>query len=227
MSLNILPAFQSKQAQAILDLDAEIQEMRIKNGQRPARVRSVYKSLPPSARLSYPILSRENYREVPDLFEMDTNRFTTPYLLNREDWEEYVASELTLGRRSGKDGFCDWLLVDGQQLVGILSLYDISYELIYGTRSPASIGYMIAEPFRRKGYAEEAVRHLISLLPTQFQLFEARAEPHLENQASRSLLEKVGFERIKFSKNQWGPSAIYHRQLVKDIPKLSVKDIDW
>ncbi|WP_460968320.1 GNAT family N-acetyltransferase [Spirosoma migulaei] len=190
-----------------------------------AITRACYRDLPPSNRLQYELLDWHNYRVLLDLFSQDTNPFVMSSLKEPEKLDEYVAYQLAIGRYSGKRGMCDWFLrlADGTY-VGILHLYDVSFELWEGKRFPCMCGYAIAEPFRRQGYAYEALSQLLSRLPEDFKLFKARAEPLEANVASRALLEKVGFRFEKTFKNYWGEAALYNKKLVKRTPRLSWKE---
>lgn len=167
-----------------------------------------YRDLPDSPRLRYELLSWANYRVLLDLFSHDPSPFVTSSLKKTDQLDLYAAAQLASGRYSGKRGIVDWLLrlADGTY-IGVLHLYDVNYETWKGKRFPCMCGYAIAEPCRRQGYAEEALRHLLSRLPTDFKLFEAQAEPLEANQPSRALLEKTGFTFQRRFKNFWGPAV--------------------
>lgn len=185
-----------------------------------------YQNLPPSNRLTYELLNWHNYRILLDLFGQDDSLFVMTSLKNSAELDKYAAFQLSLGRYSGKRGICDWLLrLSDGTYIGVIHLYDVSCELWKGKRSPCMCGYAIAEPFRRQGYAEEALTHLLSRLPEDFKLFEAQAEPLEANVASRALLEKVGFTFKKPFKNFWGQSALYTKKLVKRTPRLSWREL--
>ena len=141
--------------------------------------------------------------------------------------DEYAAYQLATGRYSGKRGMCNRFLrlADGTY-VGILHLYDVSFELINGKRFPCMCGYAIAEPYRRRGYAEEALTHLLSRLPVDFKLFKTQAEPLEANSTSRMLLEKVGFKFEKSAENYWDEATLYSKKLVKRTPHLSWKEFE-
>jgi RimJ/RimL family protein N-acetyltransferase len=192
-----------------------------------AKPRPCYQNLPDSVRLSYELLSWDNYETMLDLFGNDTNPFVMPNLREKAQYDQYAAFQLATGRYSGKHGACDWFLkLKNGVYVGVLHLYDVSFELIDGKRYPCSCGYAIAEPFRCQGYAEEALRHLLSQLPTSFKLYQVEAEPLRENAASVALLKKVGFRFEKYFKNEWGNSVLMSKKLATRIPKLTWEEIN-
>ena len=189
--------------------------------------RACYRDLIPSGRLEYELLDWNNYRILLDLFGQDGNQFVMPPLRIAEKLDQYAAFQLTSGRYSWKRGVCDWLLrlADGTY-VGVLHLYNVNFEIWNGKRFPCMCGYAIAEPFRRQGYAEESLSHLLNRLPIDFKLFQAQAEPLEANTASRNLLKKVGFGYEKTFKGFWGEAALYRKKLVKRTPRLSWKELD-
>ncbi len=214
------PADLSPEAQRVVDTFTQTRWP----GRRP---RACYRALPPTERLHYEPLDWSNYRSLLDLFGSDNNPFVMPVYRNKGELDEYVAYQLMLGRYSGKRGACDWLLRLANGLyVGVLHLYNVSFELIDGRRDACYCGYAIAEPHRRQGYAKEALTHLLALLPPMFQLYEACAEPLRANALSRQLLEHVGFSFQRNIRNDWGPAALYYKRLMDVIPRLSASDLE-
>lgn len=189
-----------------------------------AKPRFRYQNLPDSERLSYELMSWENFGLYRQLFENDPSPFVETQLKVREEIEEYVVMLLESYRYSFKRGACDWFLKrrnDGSY-VGVLHLYDLSHEFWKGKHSPPSLGYAIAEPFRRQGYAFEASKHLLGLIPTIFGRYEVTADPRVKNAASHELLRKLGFEEKRKSSD--GRHLLFHKQLVHPLPTLTVEE---
>lgn len=57
-----------------------------------------------------------------------------------------------------------------------------------------AIGYLVTHAFHRQGIATEAVRALVAHLRSFKSIFRIWAVTHKENQPSRQVLEKAGFE---------------------------------
>jgi GNAT superfamily N-acetyltransferase len=82
----------------------------------------------------------------------------------------------------------DFHLDFGGALIGHLSLVSQSHE-------DATIGYQIDPPFRRRGFAAEAVA-AVTRAALEFGLVRLSARCRSDNAASRGVLEKSGFELI-------------------------------
>ena len=79
---------------------------------------------------------------------------------------------------------------DDGLLIGAITLDNVRR----GPAQSASIGYWLGEPFQKKGYMFEVVKALIFYVFKNFDLSRLEAATLPENQASRRLLEKVGFK---------------------------------
>lgn len=189
-----------------------------------AKPRFRYQNLPDSARLSYELLSWENFGLYQHLFEADPSPFVEKQLKAREEIEEYVVMLLEASRYSFKRGACDWFLKrrDDGAYVGVLHLYDLNHEFWKGKHFAPSFGYAIAEPFRRQGYAFEASQHLLGLIPPIFKRYEVTADPRVDNLASHALLLKLGFREKRKSSD--GRHVLFHKQLVHPLPKITVEE---
>jgi RimJ/RimL family protein N-acetyltransferase len=86
------------------------------------------------------------------------------------------------------EGFRWFIAMDGQ-VIGTLSLKNISHSMGYG-----EIGYGMSESHHGKGMAMAALRLLIDKIFTESPLRRLIAYVHEENQASRRVLEKLGFQ---------------------------------
>jgi RimJ/RimL family protein N-acetyltransferase len=72
---------------------------------------------------------------------------------------------------------------------------DVAFFIKREDERQAIIGYSLARPFWRKGYAFEAVSALLAYLFDQMNLHRISAECDVDNVPSWSLLEKLGFRR--------------------------------
>ena len=75
-------------------------------------------------------------------------------------------------------------------LIGAITLS----QLRRGAAQSCSIGYWLGEPYVKNGFMSEAVRALIFHAFKNFELSRIEAATLPENNASRSLLEKIGFK---------------------------------
>jgi RimJ/RimL family protein N-acetyltransferase len=82
-----------------------------------------------------------------------------------------------------------WFVRDRDELVGTVSLKNISHSMGYG-----EIGYGVAEPHHGRGIATAAVSLLIDKVFRETSLRKLIALVHVENAASRRVLIKLGFE---------------------------------
>jgi RimJ/RimL family protein N-acetyltransferase len=197
-----------------------------RKSRRPGAILSQqYQNLPDSERLSYELLTWENATQLGLLFEQDANPFVDTSFKSRDKREAYVADQLEFGRYSFKRGACDWLLrlrAEGTY-VGVLHLYNLSWELVEGKHPACWFGYAIAAPFRRCGLALEAGHHLLKHIPTCFNRYEAMAEPLIANEASRALLTKLGLTEWRVFRD--GKSSLWHKQVVDSIPLRTLDDL--
>ena len=82
-----------------------------------------------------------------------------------------------------------WFVGFENEVVGSVSLKNISHSMGY-----AEIGYGIAESHHRRGIATAAVSLLVDKVFAETALRKLIAFVHDENQASRRVLEKLGFQ---------------------------------
>ena len=75
-------------------------------------------------------------------------------------------------------------------LIGAITLSHLKR----GAAQSASIGYWLGEPYVKNGYMSEAVKAIIFQAFKNFELSRIEAATLPENQASRSLLESIGFK---------------------------------
>ena len=86
------------------------------------------------------------------------------------------------------ESFRWFISVDGEA-VGSVSLKNISHSMGYG-----EIGYGVAQSHHGRGIGTAGVRLLVEKIFSESKLRRLIAYVHEENQASRRLLEKLGFQ---------------------------------
>jgi RimJ/RimL family protein N-acetyltransferase len=152
-------------------------------------------NLSPTERLTFEILDDDNYLEVFEMFENDTNPFVLADYKDLEMWEDYADCQLYWNRISCKYAGCDWLikLKTTEQTVGILNLYELSRETYNDKHKKCMVGYTISTSFRRQHYATEAVKQLLSHAFEHFNLHTIIANTEKNNLASKALLANLGF----------------------------------
>lgn len=84
----------------------------------------------------------------------------------------------------------------GGKIIGLIDLYNINLK-----SKKLKLGYWIGKIYRRKGYATEAIKKMIKYAFENFDVDEIIATTLVTNEASMSLLKKLGFEKGKVLKN--------------------------
>lgn len=95
-----------------------------------------------------------------------------------------------------RNGYAPWTIVtkaDGR-IIGWGGLYDDPFDPGWG----AEVGYFFHPSAWGKGYASEVVAACMAVADDILRLTEVRAFAHAENGASRRVLEKAGFEIVRF-----------------------------
>ena len=141
-------------------------------------------------------LRRSRLADIPALFEFlgDANamRHTHVDASLRDCRRRIVAHEWQRRR----DGFGPWTIntrVDGR-IVGWGGLYTDPFDPGWG----AEVGYFFRQDAWGRGYASELVAASLDVADRVLELPEVRAFAHSENLASRRVLEKLGFEIVRF-----------------------------
>lgn len=136
------------------------------------------------------ILRTPQLADAPAIARLANNRkvaemtASIPYPFRVEDAEEWIASHSEGGKGVV---FALFAKEEDQALVGACG---------FGIREEAipEIGYWIGEPFWGRGYATEAVRAMIDHVFTASEIGALAASSRVTNVASRSVLEKCGFQ---------------------------------
>lgn len=150
----------------------------------PARKpRFDYQNLPDSEQLNYELFNWDNFHQMLDLFQNDPNPYVSDEFKSLNQLENYAVGQLEYSRYSFKRGACDWFikLKTTHELVGVLHIYDLNWELYDGKHPACMVGYAIGERFRKQGYAYEATKHLLNQIPIIFKRYEVMAEPKTDN----------------------------------------------
>jgi len=99
-------------------------------------------------------------------------------------------------RRRRRDGCAPWTVItkrDGR-IVGWGGLYEDPFDPGWGIE----VGYAVHPAAWGKGYATELVTAALDVADNILQLPEVHAFARRENAASRRILEKFGFEEVRF-----------------------------
>lgn len=180
-----------------------------------------FADLPPSARLRYELTQWNNYTDYLTLFQNDPSPFVDKRFKSKEALDEYAVGLLEIMCYDIKRAGCDWILrlTDGTP-VGVLHFYDLSKEQENLTDedddffNACSIGYAVAAPYRRQGYAFEACSHLLHHAKVTFNRYKLQASTLESNLASVALLKKLGFRQVGTS------FRLTNEQLQTDNPSL-------
>jgi RimJ/RimL family protein N-acetyltransferase len=87
------------------------------------------------------------------------------------------------------------ILKETKEFLGIVSLYDVSKP-----ENKGKLGYWISKNYRRKGYAEEAVRKMIRFAFKDLKLNKISSKCMADNLASINLLKKLEFRKVGIKK---------------------------
>ena len=152
--------------------------------------------LPPSRRLTYAPLAHHNAGEVWRLFQDDPHPFITAAYKQETLFLNYVGYHLTEVRTSCRRSGHDWLLREAGTCVGLINLYDLCRTAPDYPPPPATVGFTIGAPYRRRGFAAEAVAHLLHYTFGHFAPAAVRAFTEPGNVPSQQLLARVGFRPL-------------------------------
>ncbi len=171
---------------------------KIRSMRRPeAQPYFYFPELLPSERLLYCPLDYNNYLTLNELFLDDDSPHTNPEFKQLERIEQYVVSLLEFAQYSPKRCGKDWIihLADSNLPIGVIHLYDLTKETRLNNHLNCTIGFAIAAPYRRNGYAFEAVYHLLQYIFNNFDLTHILAYTTHDNVPSQQLLQKLRFKR--------------------------------
>lgn len=140
------------------------------------------------------VLRRPRLADVPSLFEFlgdaEAMRYTHAATSLRECRRRVAVHEW----RRRRDGYAPWTIVADNRIIGWGGLYDDPFDPGWGVE----VGYFFHPAAWGQGYATELMEACTSLADDVLQLSQVRAFARLENVASRRVLEKAGFEVVRF-----------------------------
>ena len=97
-----------------------------------------------------------------------------------------------LSRFDGENSFC-FVVCDGEQIVGSVSLTDIQRSDYYPRPLTAFIGYGVFEPYAEKGFTSLGVNCVLDYAFGELDLLRVEADIQPGNDPSKRLIEKMGF----------------------------------
>ncbi|MEI5909357.1 GNAT family N-acetyltransferase [Bacillus spongiae] len=157
--------------------------------------------------------------DLQDVFHIYNNDETCKYLLHdkwtRENMQESFDKKLK-NRSLTKETSLSLAVVDRTNVIGDLSVW------YTGMKDTVEIGYCFSSETSGKGYATEAVRHLVKLLFDELEVHRIQATLDARNLASQKLCERIGmrkeahFTQDFWSKGEWTDSIVYG-MLVSDL----------
>jgi len=144
-------------------------------------------------KLEFEELSANNYHELVNIFENDTNPFIQEEYKSRDKAEKYYHAYQYFRNLSSNTNHRDWFikLKKTGEYIGLINLYDLAFEGEYS--KICSIGYATGEKYRGKGWTKDAVRTLIAYAFEELNLECVTASTLKENIISRSFLHSLGF----------------------------------
>jgi aminoglycoside 6'-N-acetyltransferase len=108
--------------------------------------------------------------------------------------------------RPGTPGTWFQLAIERQAQPGIIG--DCAFQVLANDERQAQIGFTLARPFQKQGYAAEAVAGLLDFLFAEYSLHRISAVCDALNTASARLLERVGMRREgQYIENVWFKGA--------------------
>jgi RimJ/RimL family protein N-acetyltransferase len=148
----------------------------------------------PSERLTYELLSPNNYLILLEMFAQDENPFVDSRFKNPQELEEYADYMFSYAAFSPTRGGADWLFRDknGKHL-GILHLYDLSLANNTSAQESCTIGFATIQEYRAKGISFEAVTHFLTYVRQVFGKTKIWAYTLKNNTAAKQFMQKVGF----------------------------------
>lgn len=145
------------------------------------------------------ILRRPAEKDADILFRYRSDKEYMRYIPHRytEIIEDVYEQLRIINERIDKQEGINWAMTlkNSDDLIGM-----VGYVRLIPTQLRAELGYMTITPFQRKGYTEEAAKAVIEYGFEKMNLHSVEAIVNHENEASKKLLEKLGFSKDAFFK---------------------------
>lgn len=150
--------------------------------------------------------------DLHDVFTIYNDDDTCKYLLHDkwtyENRQEEFSKKLENSMLT-KEAPLNLAVVNDTKVIGDLSVW------YTGMKDTVEIGYSFSKEALGKGYATEAVSHLVKKLFVEFNLHRIQANLDARNKASQDLCERVGMRKEAhfiqdfWNKNEWTDSIVY------------------
>lgn len=162
---------------------------------KEAGIRFHFSDIDDSERLSYEKLNNENYSILVDLFSGDKSEFVNKRFKNLVAAKSY-ASEILDSVYTAKYGGCDFFVKEKSSgnYIGVIHIFDFSLEIFSDVPYRCSFGFAIAEAFRRKYYATEAINAMIKYTQLNHKKSKFLAITSFENIPAINFLKSLGLE---------------------------------
>ena len=162
--------------------------------------------------------------DLEDVFHIYNNEETCRYLLHekwtRESMQESFDKKLN-NRSLTKETGLNLAVVENHKVIGDLAVW------YTGMKDTVEMGYSFSAEISGKGYATEAVSHLVRKLFDEVEVHRIQANLDARNLASQRLCERIGmrkeahFLQDYWSKGEWTDSLVYG-MLVSDLKTRAI-----
>ena len=137
--------------------------------------------------------------DLPSILKMNAPDAITQYIrggkkLTYKEEQELLSKRIAA--YSNKNGLGVWAicLKDSDQLIGSINLNSLTTDDNHNGK--VHLGFRIAVPHWKNGYAYEASKAIVNYAKNELQLQEISAFSDPDNLASQNVLKKIGFEKI-------------------------------
>ena len=111
-----------------------------------------------------------------------------PHPYTKKDANWWINHCLEKQKKKEKDGYSFAIELKEENKI----IRGIGLDSVNESQKKASVGYWLAEPYWRKGYASEALEEILKFVFTRLKLNRLEADVFVGNPSSGKLLEKFG-----------------------------------